>query len=476
MPNEVVTPTRWFRKGEVEVPSRKRQHPGKPLLLFGGIPGETAEAHIMRVGKNRAYGYWAGSKNPSPDRVEPPCDRFGPCGGCALMHINEGAQERARRTLIAEAFQEVGMHELELGEWFACPDGQEGFRHVIKLGFGRSDQGRLRVGAWGRNDRRVVPIPKCNVAAPILREVMKSLAHHAIELDIWPWEQETQRGVLRSAVLRASRTTGEVLVTLVAGKRNHLLGDLAEAIAQGVPEVVGVWLHVNSEPGNAIFVRNGEGVVGVRGLLGKDTIEEEVNGIRYQIGPGDFFQTNPATAEVLYARTLERLQLGDDTPVVDLYCGVGGFALQAAKHTGWALGVEEVEGAVVRARDAARRNGISGAEFLSDVVLYALPDLVKRVKHLRPVITVNPARRGLEEGVIEGIVGLEPRRIAYISCNPRALARDLAHFRDKGYRIGPIDMFDMFPNTPHVETLTVLEAPDADQAGGRAPRRKVVRR
>jgi 23S rRNA (uracil1939-C5)-methyltransferase len=305
---------------------------------------------------------------------------------------------------------------------------------------------------------------------------MKSLAHHAIDLDIWPYDAASGRGVLRSAVLRASRTTGEVLVTLVAGRRNKMLGTLADRIAQGVSQVVGVWLHVNDEPGNAIFVRDGDGVVGVRGLVGKETISETVNGVDYSIGPGDFFQTNPATAEVLYQRTMQRLDLQQGTPVVDLYCGVGGFALQAARRTGWALGIEEVDGAVGRARDTARRNGITGAEFLSDTVLYALPDLVKRLKDVRPVITVNPARRGLEDGVIDGIVGLSPRRIAYISCNARTLARDLQMFRERGYTVGPIDLFDMFPNTPHVETLTILEAPDADAASARAPRRKVVRR
>ena len=163
------------------------------------------------------------------------------------------------------------------------------------------------------------------------------------------------------------------------------------------------------------------------------------------------------------------------TPVVDLYAGVGGMALQASRRSGWALGVETIEGAVVHARESARRNGLT-AEFLCEDVFHAMPDVHKRLGGRRPVVVVNPARRGLEDGVIDEIVKLEPRRIGYISCNPRALARDLALLRDKGFTIGQLELFDMFPNTPHVEVLVVLEGKATDQREPRAPRRKVVRR
>ena len=151
------------------------------------------------------------------------------------------------------------------------------------------------------------------------------------------------------------------------------------------------------------------------------------------------------------------------------------MALQAARVSGWALGVESIEGAVGYARESAKRNGVT-AEFLCADVVEAVPELERRVGERRPVVVVNPARRGLEDGVIDGIVALNPRRIGYISCNPRALARDLAQFKGHGFDIGEVQLFDMFPNTPHVECLVVLTGRDADAPGPRAPRRKVVRR
>lgn len=466
-----VIPTEWNPRGEAEIRDGDQQ-----LLVWQGIPGEKAEVRIDHRGAHQTYARWVGSPEPHPARVEPPCEKYAACGGCPILHVAPGAQEAVRRDLVRSALDLEGLPDVAVGAWHPSPDGVTGFRHVIKVAVGKSDHGHIRLGAWGRRNRRVVPIPDCPVAAPVLRKTMAALAHHVIDLELHPFEPEIGRGVLRSAVLRASRTTGEVLVTLIAGKSIRELGTLAERLAESAPDVVGVWLHVNDGPGNAIFQRDGEGVVGVRALIGKATIEEKLNDVSYLVGPGDFFQTNPGTADVLYRRVIERLELTEGTPVVDLYCGVGGIALQAAKVTGWALGIEEIEGAVQRARDAARRNGVS-AEFVSGRVQDVLPEVGKRLVAARPVVTVNPARRGLEEGVAEAILALRPRRIAYVSCNPRALARDAAIFRAAGYEVGDVELFDMFPNTPHVEALVVMDATDVEEheVAGRAPRRKALR-
>jgi 23S rRNA (uracil1939-C5)-methyltransferase len=465
-----VTANRWLPRGEAVVDA------DRPLVIWNGIPGERARVRVVHRGRNQAQALWVEAPEPDPHRRAPPCDRVHLCGGCPLMHLDPAGQELARRALMGDALREVGLDDVPVGAFHPCPTGEGGFRYVIKLGVGTSDRGSLRVGAWGRRSRQVVPIPECLVTTDTLRQAMKVLAHHVIQQELWPYEPETDRGVLRSVVLRESRTTGEVLVTLVAGRFVPGLKALAEALAADLNAVAGVWVHLNSGPGNAIFVRDDEGVVGVRPLIGKETIDESILGIDYRIGPGDFFQTNPATAEVLYGRALARLALAEGDAVVDLYCGVGGFALQAARQSGWALGVEEVDGAVSRARETARRLRIP-AEFASGRVVDVLAGLAARLGDARPIVVVNPARRGLEEGVADAILALKPRRIAYVSCNPRALARDLVQFRDAGFSIGEIELFDMFPQTAHVEALTVLDAADADQdAGRRAPRRRVVRK
>lgn len=466
-----VTPEAWNARGEAVV----RAPSGKPLMVFGGIPGESGVVWVQHKGRNQSVGLWRDSDHPHPQRVQPPCDKVSACGGCPVMHVSPEGQWGARMQLVRDALDEHGLPDVKVGARHASPDGELGYRHVVKLGAGYSDQGSLRVGAWGRRTRTIVPIPQCPVTTDTLRACMSAVAHHVIALNIRPYDAEADSGVLRAVVLRQSRTTGEVLITLVVGRRIRPLRDLAEAVANDVSDVAGIWVHTNDDPGNAIFKRDEWGAVQVRPLIGKAWIEEAIGGISYRMGPGDFFQTNPAMAEVLYARALDALQVERGTPVVDLYAGVGGLALQASRRSGWALGVETVEGAVGHARESARRNDLT-AEFICEDVIHAMPDVQKKLGDRRPVVVLNPARRGLEEGVIDEVVKLDPRRIGYISCNPRALARDLALFREHGYDIGEIELFDMFPNTPHVEALVVLHGKQTDGPERRAPRRKVVRR
>jgi len=464
----VVTPSSWTHKGEARCVGGGQ----RPLLVWQGIAGEEGLVDVVHHGRNLVFGHWLKSQQPSPHRVEPMCEKVNSCGGCPWMHMNPRGQQEGHEALVRDAFREEGL-QAPIGAYHASAQ-LEDYRHVIKVGFGWTDRGRLRMGAWGRRNRRLVAIPDCNVAAPVLRKVMMSLAHHAIELRIHPYDPETERGVLRSAVLRASRSTGEVMVTLVAAKRTRFLTELAEAVAQGCPEVVGVWLHINKGPGNAIFLRDDEGVVGTVRLAGKETIEEELGGVVYRIGPGDFFQTHPEMAATLYQRTLDRLDLSGDDTLLDLYAGVGGLALAGAERAGFALGVEAVDGAVQRARQTARGNRIN-AEFMQGLVLEVLPELTERFAGVGPKIVVDPARRGLEEGVRDAIVSLKPSLLAYVACSTRALARDIAPLVNDGWRLQPLELFAMFPHTPHVEVLAVLEPPEAPEATRRAPKRKLVR-
>lgn len=465
-----VTPAEWTFRGETGVHTRHG-----PLVIWGGIPGEASDVKILHEGQNRAYGSWQHAETPHPHRVEPKCGRYHLCGGCPLMHLTPEGQRDARRTLVRQALEAEELGQVPVSEVKPCPDGEEDFRWVIKLGVGYSDHGRLRVGAWGRRTRNIIPIPQCHVAAPVLRRVMGQVAHHVIEAELEPYNPETDDGVIRAIVLRGSRARNEVLVTFVVGRRVKRLHDVAEAVA-AAGEVVGVVVHVNYEEGNAIYTRDEEGAVRTRTMGGRPYLEEVLGDVTYRIGPGDFFQTNPAMAEVLYADVLKELALEEGTPFVDLYCGVGGLALQAARTTGWALGVEGLEGAVSSAREAAARQKIPAEFHVGDVGEVAT-ELAPRLAPTRPVVSVNPSRRGLEEGVVDAVLALKPRRLAYISCNPRALARDLMAFQKGGMRVQRVDLFDMFPQTAHVEAVAYLvpEQPD-DGVSRRAPKRKVLPR
>jgi len=276
-------------------------------------------------------------------------------------------------------------------------------------------------------------------------------------------------------VLRQSRSTGKILVTLVSGRKDRALGQLAQALTAENTDVSGVHLHFNDLAGNAIFDRDEEGLVGTLPLRGDPTIVDELAGVQLRIGPGDFFQINPGMADRIVRDIVTMFEGDRDRPVIDLYSGVGGFALALGKAHGWSLGVEGVAGATIRARENARLNNV-GAEFVAGDVGEVLPEISRRLDGRSPVVVVDPARRGLGGEVVNHLVDLEPARIAYLSCNPRTLVTDLKGFLARGWDVKRLVAYDMFPQTAHLEVLAELTPPVAPPPPlRRAPRRKIVR-
>lgn len=469
-PREIrITPEGYLPRGEAY-----RNEQNHLLVVWQGIPAEEAEVHLYQRGPHRSLGRWIRPVGaPHPDRVEPPCRRYSPCGGCALMHLTPEGQAKARLSLLAGAFTEVGLPAPKMDPLVPSPDGNTGFRHVVKMAAGYSDMGHIRMGAFGRNSRDIIPIPDCLVATSLLRKTMKVVSHYVIDMEVHPYNPEKETGILRYAVARQSRTTREILLTLVAARRARVIDELAAAIATHLPEAVGIHIHMNDGPGNAIFAEDGTVVPASTPLTGRMELEEEVAGVRLRLGPGDFFQTNPGVADALYRAVAA--QVCEDAPLVDLYCGVGGMTLAGASRAGWAIGVEELPSAAARARDSASRNRVS-AEFVAGKVVEVLPKLHRRLEGTHPTVVVNPARRGLEAGVVDEILALSPARVLYVSCNPRTLARDVKLLSARGFGLVRLTPFDMFPNTSHLEALATLDPVVPPPAAAvRRPHRRVIR-
>jgi 23S rRNA (uracil1939-C5)-methyltransferase len=283
----------------------------------------------------------------------------------------------------------------------------------------------------------------------------------------------TDRGVLRHIVLRQSRASGKMILTLVAGRRPKVLNELAERIEAQIPEVDGVHLHLNTEIGNSIFQVTEDGI-GSRCMAGTSTIEEELGGVRLNIGSGDFFQANPSVADLMVRDVVELVSDERDRPIVDLYCGVGAFTLALAKEHGWGIGIDVVASAVRRAQQNAQKNRIS-AEFVAGPVEERIADIAVRVAGAAPVVVMDPARRGVEPSVIDAVTELKPSRLIYVSCNATTLARDLVGFVAKGWAIEGMKAYDMFPQTAHLELVVDLRPAVRPQPARSGPRRRKVR-
>ncbi len=470
MSTKLLTPERWTPWGEAAL----RIPDGRTAIIWQGIPGERAWITPTGAGNNQVHGRWSGADHPHPHRRDAPCPKVSACGGCPLMHLDLPGQHQARLSMLRAAldFEQV---EVPLPQTVVpSPDGDEHYRHVAKLAVGFAPSGETRLGAFGRGTHHVVPIPGCNVVTPTLAKLMSVVARGARDLGLRPFEVETGRGDLRHVVMRQSRKDGRVMITLVTGRGGKLPRELAERIQDQDGAVTGVAMHVNEQPGNAIYAAEPGEAPGFTRLTGTPLLEEELAGVRLRVGPGDFFQANPGTADRIARDLVALLAPWRSHPVVDLYCGVGSFTLVLAQAHGWAFGAEVVPGAVDRARDNALLNHIS-AEFAHGKVADVLPEMKRRTEGQGPVVMVDPARRGLEDGVIESIEDLQPAALAYLSCNPRALARDLAIFTRRGWTVRSLQAYDMFPQTAHLETLSLLLPPSAPKVTRRAPQRRRVR-
>lgn len=409
-------PDRFHPRGEAVVDGPR------PVRLFGGIPGEPADVRVLHRGGNEDYAEWTGSPAPSPDRVTPHCPHYRRCGGCPWMHLAPEAARGWRRQRVVDALAEVGV-EAEVDATVPSPDGDLGYRHLVKL-VAAPDRGSVRLGAYGRNSHAVVPVTGCAVLHPALRPFPD------LRLPV-------PADLLRHVVVRRSRADGTLLATLVARRDDPALRRVAAALPADA-----VHLHLHDAPGDAIFGRGP-----TLRLRGPETLTERAGDAMLAVGPTDFFQTNPGTAARIWA-DLPTV----DGPLLDLFCGVGAVSCAlGVRGAGPVHGVELSEAAVARARDNAGRNGIVATFAAGPVATAPLPEAFAGA-----TVVVNPPRAGLGPGVVARLVALRPRRLLYVSCEPRALARDLVGLRATNLAIRRVTPYDMFPHTPHVETVVEL--------------------
>lgn len=242
------------------------------------------------------------------------------------------------------------------------------------------------------------------------------------------------------------------MVVLVTNtKRLPMEKQIVDGIVAGVPEVKSIVQNINDKRTNRLLGDKN------KTLWGADEIHDQLLGIDFAISPLSFYQVNPQQTERLYQTAIDNAGLDGNQTVIDAYCGIGTISLAVAKHAKQVYGVEIVPAAIEDAKHNAKRNGIKNAEF---VVGKAEEQFAKwQAEGLKPdVVIVDPPRKGLAESLIEATGKMDPKKVIYVSCNPATLVRDIKRFADQGYHVTkPIQPVDQFPQTTHVESVTVLK-------------------
>ncbi len=438
---------------------------GFPFFIKDTVPGDVARCAVMKLQKNYGFARLLEILEPSPDRTEAHCPIARACGGCQLQHLSYEAQLRFKTKRVADALQRIGGLSIRMAgeepgegrdEVLLYPAlGMEEpwhYRNKAQVPVGKARDGSLVMGFYARHSHEIIPQESCMITFPEAQTVLQTVREWMRRFGVSVYNEVSGTGVLRHVLARKGMRTGEILVCLVSRKRRiRHENELAEMLRSTVPGFATLTVNVNEGRDNVILGREGYTA------FGPGFIEDEIGGLRFRISPESFFQVNSEQMEVLYGKALEFAGLRGEETVWDLYSGIGTISLFLAKKASKVYGCEIVPQAIRNARENARLNGLGNVTFYEGAAEEVLPRWASEHPEERiDVIVVDPPRKGLDLRCLETICQIAPERVIYVSCDPATLARDLALFRERGYRAECAQPVDQFCQTVHVESVVLM--------------------
>ncbi|MHB1241905.1 MAG: 23S rRNA (uracil(1939)-C(5))-methyltransferase RlmD [Gaiellaceae bacterium] len=428
---------------------------GFVVFVRRGLPGDRVRARVTKVKRGFAEALATEVLEPSVHRVEAPCAHYPACGGCRFQDLDYAVQATAKEEQVRDALKRIGGIADAPVEPILAAASQFFYRNKLEYSFTQTPSGPAlgfhKAGRWDE----VLEVEKCWLTTDLGNAIRNSVRDWAREEGLVAYDQAEQTGYLRHLVVREGRNTGQALVMLVTAPGEKFeRGYLVEVLTR-FPEVKSIHWAINDSPSE---VTNLPSTL----LWGEDAIEEELLGRRFRIRPNAFLQTNTEMAEQLYALAIDYAGLTGAETVYDLYCGTGTIGLAMAKHALTVWGVDISEESIACALENTDLNGIANAAFFAGNVGQALEELAERAGP-PDVVVVDPPRAGLAGKALRRTGELGAPRLVYISCNPTTLASDVMVLRaDYGYELVRTKPVDMFPHTPHVETVSLLTRERSD--------------
>ena len=424
---------------------------GVVVFCFGPLPHERARVRITTIKPKYAVAEMVALTFRSPFRAQPFCPVFGECGGCQVQHLNYPAQLGWKRDVVKNALERIGGFKDVAVRDPAGMINPRNYRNKMSLVVDQSTP-RPRLGFYQQRSHDLVAIDGCPIVMPQLNTHIARLNQDITQAALAPSFAKT-----RHIVERTAKATEQTVVTFTTDQPSPELAERALPLMRTLPGAVGLTNSFDLTSQNAIMGRKH------RVLAGEPQIEEVIDGVRYRVSAGSFFQVN---VEIV-GRIFEFMRAGLDVPrkIVDLYCGAGTFSLYFAKLGCEVLGVEENSRAIAEANENAALNQLAGSvRFLSGRVEELVRQTpVRKALEDAQIVFLDPPRKGSDEVTLDAVAQSGVPNIWYLSCDPATLARDLKFLAAKGYRLGVVQPFDMFPHTGHIETLVTMYSQSAMQ-------------
>lgn len=429
-----------------------------------GAPGDVADVKIDKKKKSYAEGHIVKLKKPSEIRVEPRCEHFTICGGCRWQHLPYEFQIKCKQQQVYDALTRIA--RVPFPEITPIIGSKQIWEYRNKMEYTFSNKCWLTYEQLNSGlefpDRdaagfhipgafdKVLDIKKCHLQDDLSNRLRLFIKNFGKENGYSFYDIRACQGFLRTLMIRIA-TTGEIMAVMVFGENDsEKIKTLLDAVRSKFPQITSLLYVINTKVNDTIADQE------ILLHSGKMYIEEEMDGLRFRIGPKSFYQTNSRQALVLYTVARNFADLKGDELVYDLYTGTGTIANFVARHCRHVIGIEYVEDAIKDAHINSSINGIDNTEFYAGDMKDVLTDEFIS-KHGRPdVMIVDPPRAGMHNDVVSVILNAEPKKIVYVSCNPATQARDLALLHVK-YDITAVQPVDMFPHTQHVENVLALK-------------------
>lgn len=421
-----------------------------PFFVEGVIPGEEIIFNITKAGKKFGYGRLQKIIVESPDRVEITDPVGRQVGTMTLQHMSYPAQLAYKQSVVKQAFQRIGhFTDAEVKPTLGMENPWE-YRNKAQIPV-RSIRGQLETGFFRRNSHDLVPVENFYIQHPEIDQVIVKVRDILRKEGVQPYDERTNRGVIRHIIVKRGHYTGELMIILVINqKRLEKQEFIVDKIKEHLSNVVSIVQNINTKQTNVIL--GSENKV----LWGKDFIEDNMLGMTFRISPNSFYQVNTPQAEVLYQTAIDAAGLTGKETVLDAYSGIGTLSLALAKHAKNLYAMEIVAEAIEMAEQNAELNSVENVIFEVGKAEEWLPrwnDLGVNFD----VVVVDPPRKGLEENFVTAVIEQAPEKIVYVSCNPATCARDCELFSQAGYELKFVQPVDMFGQTPHVEVVALLE-------------------
>ena len=424
------------------------RHEGYVLFIPGTIAGETVEALVVKAGKRYGYGKALQIMEKSPARREPLCPLGQRCGGCAFWHLSYEEELRLKAEGVRSKLLRIAGLTPPM-EPICGAEEQTGYRNKAQYPI-RMVGGRPQGGFYAAGSHGVVAGGPCAIQPVLFNRILQWMLAYMEDRNLTAYEEAGCTGLVRHLYLRRGEATGEVMACLVVNSRTFLGRQaFAAAITAAFPEIRTVAVNYND--------RNTNVVLGPRTeiLAGPGYIEDVLLEKRFRIAPQAFYQVNRKQTEVLYRKVRELAALSGRERVLDLYCGIGTIGLTLAGGCRALTGVEIVPEAIENAKENARLNGIGNARFICADAQAAAARFAADGERF-DLILVDPPRRGCDAAALAAILQMRPEKLIYVSCNAATLARDLKQLQEGGYQVRRVVPVDLFPRTPHVETVVML--------------------